>query len=303
MGGLRGVYSSRWFIFLLVAGVVLVWSAAFRLPDDNLHVVACDVGQGDAILIWLESTQVLVDGGPNSRVIECLSEFVPFWDRKIEVVVLTHPQDDHMSGLVEVFERFEVEHLVMSGVMNKTESFEDFREAVSEEDVRIDIVKRGDELKVGSMVFKVLWPRERLGDVSFWESFDSAKILGSASESRDVNKSSVVLELVYGAFEVLLTGDIGLEVERALVAEGVLNDVDVLKVAHHGSKYSSSSEFLREIEPELAVISVSSRNSYGHPTSDSLMRLDEVGAKVLRTDELGDVEIVSDGERYWVEKK
>lgn len=302
MGGLRGVYSSRWFIFLLVAGVVLVWSAAFWLPDDKLHVVACDVGQGDAILIWLKSTQVLVDGGPNPRVIECLSEFVPFWDRKIEVVVLTHPQDDHMSGLVEVFERFDVEHLVMSGVMNKTESFEDFREAVSEEDVMIDIVKRGDELKVGSMVFKVLWPRERLGDVSFWESFDSAKILGSASETRDVNKSSVVLELVYGAFEVLLTGDIGLEVERALVAERVLNDVDVLKVAHHGSKYSSSSEFLREIDPELAVISVSSRNSYGHPTSDSLMRLDEVGARVLRTDEEGDVEIVSDGEGYWVEE-
>lgn len=289
-----------WAVVGLVVTVVLVWVAVGSLPDDNLRLVACDVGQGDAILVQWKARQVLVDGGPSSRVLDCLSRYVPFWDRTIEVVVLTHAQDDHMNGLVEVLERYEVENILLSGALGEAKSFGEFREAVVEEAAKVRLVKQGDLVRIGPLLLEVKWPKTSYGSEIVWESLSDDNVLGVNAFSGDLNKTSVVLELSFGSFEALLTGDIGQAEERALVGEGLLSGVEVLKVAHHGSKYSSSSEFLREISPDLALISVGGRNSYGHPTSDTLMGLDTVGAKVLRTDEVGDVEIVSDGKNFWV---
>jgi len=248
----------------------------------------------------MQSTQVLVDGGPDDRVIDCLSEHMPFWDREVEVLVLSHPQADHMNGLVKVLQRYKISEVVVSGATSQTEDFSAFRTAVLDEGATLHFARKGDEIRLASLSLLVLWPREPLGSVSLWqkENIDTT-VLGVGTAVGNVNEESVVLLAKYGDFRALLVGDIGMKTEQALLGEGVLERVDVLKVAHHGSKYASSSDFLSAIQPQFAIISVGAKNRYGHPASDTLIRLDRVGVDILRTDELGDVEIITDGKEIW----
>ena len=241
--------------------VGLVWVLT-QMPDRNLHVVFCDVGQGDAVLIIKGSFQMVVDGGPSrERLLACLGRNLPFWDRKIEVVVNTHPQKDHLEGLLELKMRYKL----------------GFNNLPSGE---VSLVK-GDMIRVGSLQFDVLWPEDNV-----------------KGPTLDINEVSVVGVLRYGRFKVMLTGDVGEEQEKKIKPE----DVDVLKVAHHGSRYSSSSEFIEKVDPEVAVIQVG-KNTFGHPTKETLSKLEQVGARIFRTDLDGEVEIVSDGKKYWIDKR
>ena len=264
-------------------GLVLGWVA--YSPDNNVHVIACDVGQGDGILIQQAQTQILIDGGPDEAVLSCLSRHMPFWDREVELVVLTNGDADHVTGLIEVVKRYQVGKLVTNDLIKDTDRFRLFEEVVQERGVEKYAPKVGDQIKVGDLRFDVLWPNEA--------------VLGSSTmySANKGNEQSVVVKLSYGEFDVLLTGDIGEETEDKLMG---LSEVEVLKVGHHGSRYSSSSEFLERVSPQVAVISAGEKNNYGHPAPDALQRLEAVGAQILRTDELGDVEIVSDGQRYWI---
>lgn len=274
----------------------LIWAAVFYFPDNNLHLVFCNVGQGDAILVSKGFNQVLIDGGPDERVLECLSDNLPFWDRTIEMVVLTHPQADHLTGLISVLERYNVGHFVVNNIVNDTERFWRFREALIEEGTEIYNPKVGDKIKIANMSFTVLWPQEKLGNPLVWKREAREKVLGASAYSGDFNETSVVLYLQFGNFCALLTGDIGQDTEAQLDRVG---PCQVLKVAHHGSKYSTSAEFLKKTQPDLAVISVG-KNRFGHPTREVLDRLTSAGAKILRTDQKGEIEIVSDGRGYRV---
>lgn len=233
-------------IFLLLTWVV------GQAPDGKLHVIFCDVGQGDASLIVKGDFQMLIDTGPkNGGVAACLARHMPFWDQQIEVFVNSHPQADHIGALAEVEGRYRIGKKWLTGVA-------------------------GDRIRYGDLGFDILWPAE------------SSRVLGA---STDPNQLSVVVNLVYGEFSALFTGDLGEAEERALARDGLLRQIDVLKVAHHGSKYSSSAEFLSAVRPKLAVISVG-RNNYGHPTGEALERLKAVGARIWRTDKQGELEIV-----------
>ncbi|MFZ2202017.1 MAG: MBL fold metallo-hydrolase [Microgenomates group bacterium] len=239
--------------FLLLAWVV------GQMPDGKLHLIFCDVGQGDAGLIIKGDFQMLIDTGPkNGGVLACLSSHVPFWDHQIEVLVNSHPQADHIGALAEVEGRYRIGKKWLTGVT-------------------------GDRIRYGSLSFDVLWPTA------------GGRVLGA---STDLNQLSVVVEINYGKFRALFTGDLGEEEELALEETGVLKRLDVLKVAHHGSKYSSAAEFLSAVRPKLAVISVG-RNNYGHPTSEALERLKAVGSRIWRTDKQGELEIVTDGRSLW----
>ena len=281
--------------------MALVFSFVFSRPDSTVHVIACDVGQGDAILITQGESQVLIDGGPNDAVLSCLGGNIALWDRKIELVVLTNADADHMTGLIEVLKRYEVEKLVTNHLVKDTARFKAFREAVQESGVSVYAPQKGDSIRVGELYFDVLWPATKLGDAKVWNEEVSEAVLGANtySQSRG-NEQSVVLQLSFGEFDVLLTGDIGEVTEKILLGDGVLEDVEVLKVGHHGSKYSSGEGFLNAIQPELALISVG-KNRYGHPTQEALERLEDIGMQILRTDEVGNIEIVSDGRRFWIE--
>ena len=273
----------------LVGLVALVIGIVWQWPDGNVHMVACDVGQGDGILIWKGSVQAVVDGGPDNKIIDCLSRFVPFWDRTIELVVLTHPEADHMTGLVQVLDRYRVNQLVTGNVAKDTQVFRMFKEKVVENQVPVHIAVAGEQIRVNGLEFRVVNPQR----------IEDERVLGARLMDEGINEVSVVVKLEYGKFGALLTGDIGSDTERVLLNSGANLLSNVLKVGHHGSRFSSSEEFLEAVKPAVALVSVG-KNRYGHPTSEALERLKSVGARILRTDEEGDIEIISDGQRMWV---
>ncbi len=265
-------------LFWLSLLLVLLWSFIFSLPDNKLHLVFCDVGQGDAILISYHQTQVLIDGGPDNKILECLSKKMPFWDKQIEIVILTHPEQDHFGGLIDVFERYSVRYFVSNGLRKSSASFTGLEQSRKDKKVLSLTIKAGDKIKFSSLQFLFLWPEK-----------DYLK-------NDNLNDSSVVLKLIYGDFEALLPGDISEKVEKLLDLPA--GGLEILKVAHHGSKFSTSEEFLGKIKPKLAVISVG-KNRFGHPTPEVLERLNQVGARTLRTDRQGDIEIVSNGWEWY----
>ncbi len=247
----------------MVVSVLLgiwVWQ---QWPDERLRVIFCDVGQGDASLIVLGSFQALVDTGANeNRVAECIGRSIPFWDRTIEVIFLSHSDNDHVGALPGIRKRYATGRMV-------------------------DKASRGEIVRYGSLYFDVLKGSELMVE----------KIMSGSSES---NESTMVVRLTYGDFSVLYTGDIDTATELALVGRSLLTKTTVLKVSHHGSKNGTAKEFLEKVMPQLAVISVAAKNSYGHPTSDTLMRLEMVGAKILRTDRVGTISMETDGKELKV---
>jgi len=267
----------------LVLLIGLLWAAILRQPDEQLHLVFCDVGEGDAILLYRGSIQILIDGGPNQAVLTCLSRHLPFWDREIEMLVSTHPDADHITGLVDVIERYDVKQFVLNAVGKDSGVYQEFKEAVLAEGSPVYFPEEGDEISLESIKLAVLWP------------LSQEKVLGATTMAGEVNETSVAFQLSYGDFDVLLPGDISSQVESRLALE----DVEVLKVAHHGSRYSTSELLLKKSLPELAIISVG-KNSFGHPTKEVLEKLKELGIEMMRTDEKGEIEIVSDGKTWGI---
>ena len=287
---LKYIYGSLALIVALVLGAVLVY------PDQDLHLIFCDVGQGDAILITQGTTQVLIDGGPNQKVLSCLANHLPFWDRTIEMIILTHPDNDHLGGLPDVIERYNVTQLISHGLINNTAIFWAFREKVLEKNIPVFLPRTGDKVQLAGIVLKVLFPQEKMGDELVWQKEVDTQVLGTHLYPENTNEASIVTLLSYGDFDVLLPGDIGSQNEGVIEAD---KEIEVLKVAHHGSKYSTSEEFLEQIKPKLAIISVG-KNSFGHPTSEVLGRLRDLGVEILRTDINGEIEVVSDGKTWGV---
>jgi competence protein ComEC len=243
-------------------------------------VIFFDVGQGDAILIQTpRGGKVLIDGGPSPRtLVASLGRRLPFWDRKIDLVVLTHPEEDHLSGLIPILERYSVGKVLQSPQEHSTSLYAKWLELIEERSIPLYIASSGMEIKLEEgLKLSVLHPeRELMG--------------GTGS---DMNNNSVVLRLSYGEVSFLLTGDIEVEAEAAIMARGMDLTSTVLKAPHHGSETSLSSAFLEAVNPRLVVISCEVV-----PSSRVLNRLS--GREVFRTDESGTIELITDGERIWV---
>jgi len=265
-----------------------------KLPDNNLHLIFCDVGQGDAVVARYKNNQVLIDGGPLSeagKLLKCLDGQMAFWDRTLEAVVNTHPDEDHFGGLTEILKRYKVKMLLVNGEDNPDSPlFADFEKLISEQKVYSKIASAGVALKVGRLYFDILSPES--------EGENSQNLLQNKVSGNDNNKNSLVTHLQFGDFDALLTGDLPAEEEQVLVWRKILFPVEVLKLAHHGSKASTSDEILAATKPQLAIISVGKENRFGHPGKEVLEKLNLNGIKFLRTDEAGDVEIVSDGKGW-----
>ena len=254
--------------------------------DGLLKIYFFDVGQGDAIFIEAPNgNQVLVDGGPDNAVVQKLGETMPFYDKDIDMVVLTHSDADHITGLIEVLERYDVEKIAYSNIIRRSALYNAWQEAVAEEGADIIDPVAGKIIDLGNgATLTILHPTESL--------------IGKVLEK--TNNYSVVLMLKYGESEILLTGDIEAKAERQIILSGANLDADILKVAHHGSKTSTIEEFLYEVSPQVAVIQVGAKNRYGHPTQEVLNRLENFGMKLYRTDVDGGVKVVSDGVNYLV---
>jgi len=261
----------------------LVWFQIFGVAAaQNLEIYFLDVGQGDGSLVVLpEGAQVLIDGGPpGGGVLEELGRVLERGDRYIDLVVVSHPQLDHFGGLVEVLRRYEVGVFVWNGIEGTSAAFEDLEKSIRENGAKEVILTAGDKIVQGESEIKVLSPDRK------------------ALAATDLNDTSLVLELKSKNSRTLFTGDIGAAVEAGMPA----SDVDILKVAHHGSKFSTSANFLEAVRPEAAVIEVG-RNSYGHPTSRVLEDLGNIGAKAFRTDSDGTIRFEIDGHRIRIFKK
>jgi len=272
----------KFLIFIFVLLVVLPWFVLFSWPNQRLHFIACNVGQGDAILITKGSNQVLIDGGPNNKVLSCLSENMPFWDRTIDLIILTHPEHDHMAGLMEVLKSYEVKNVLWTGVVRDNAEYKEWLDLIGQEGAKIEIAKSGQKVRAGDVCFNVLYPLESL----------------EGQEIKNTNNTSIVGRLTFGNNSFLFTGDALKSVEKKLIDEKAELNSDVLKVGHHGSKTSSGDDFIREVSPEVAVIQVGRDNHYGHPHQETLETFKKYDIKVLRTDIDGDIKIVSDGENY-----
>ncbi|MBN2098897.1 MAG: DNA internalization-related competence protein ComEC/Rec2 [Dehalococcoidia bacterium] len=270
----------------LVVCASMVWVAVSVLPDTKLTVSVLDVGQGDSILIKTPAgQQILIDGGPSpDTVCQQLGKRMPFWDKSLDMLVLTHSDDDHLVGLMGVLRRYKVSHVLESGY-GEGPIYREWLTGVEEKEISWSIARAGQEIDLGEgIVLQVIYPHEDL-----LEGTDSKP-----------NSNSVVLRLVWNEISFLLTGDADDAAEQEMLYGGVLRGLDctVLKVGHHGSKYSTTPEFLDAVDPQVAVISVGEGNTFGHPSDELLARLN--GVEVYRTDECGTITFSTDGKRLWV---
>jgi competence protein ComEC len=242
----------------------------------ELKVIFFDVGQGDAALIEQGSKQILIDGGPDGKkVMEKLGEYVPFWDRNIEVVIATHPDEDHISGLTDVMENYNVGEVIDNDVNSDTQIYKKFKDTIQQKGIGEIEGKSGMDINIGENIkMKILSP-------------DGTQ---DKNNPKDTNLSSIVAKLTYGDKSFLFTGDFPTEGEPMLISKNLDLHSEILKVAHHGSKYATSDEFLSAVKPEEAVISVGKNNRYGHPAQEVLDRLTSHKIKIIRTDEKGDIE-------------
>ncbi|OQY25798.1 MAG: DNA internalization-related competence protein ComEC/Rec2 [Anaerolineaceae bacterium 4572_32.1] len=283
---LRQRLPTKVLVSALIIITVVVWGIGLTLPDGKLHLVFLDVGQGDAIFIESPTgQQILIDGGPDPTVLLArLGEQMPFWDRTLDIVILTHPDADHLTGLVSVLERYRVGHVFESGYTSDSPTYVRWQELLQEKQITVLNAQRGKEATLdGGLALTILHPGSTL-------------LTGTEADS---NNNSIVIRLVMGEFSALLTGDIESEVERELLRSGQALDSTVLKAPHHGADTSSTSAFIQAVNPQVVVISVGQDNHFGHPAPQVLERL--AGYSVLRTDERGSIEILSDGQNLWIE--
>lgn len=259
---------------LLVSLDIFVWrTIILSKSSDNLEIYFFDVGQGDSELVVLPGgVQVLIDGGKGNQAVQELTSVLPFFDRYLDLVVLSHPETDHFLGLVDVLKNYQVGTFIYNGRQGVADSWPVLIESLKDKKIPAVTLAVGDRICYRESCFNVLSP--------------TADFL----KSKKTNDSCLVLDLSAAGTRALFAGDIGEKVENFLIRNYDLK-VDILKVGHHGSKYSSSQNFLAKTSPQIAGIEVG-KNSYGHPTPETLARLASVGAQIYRTDNNGTVKIV-----------
>jgi beta-lactamase superfamily II metal-dependent hydrolase len=270
------------FSFIIFACVVVI---VFSVTPRKLRITFLDIGQGDSILIQTPSGhEMLIDGGASNIVLERLNEQMNYFDRDIDVMVATHGDADHVTGLIPVLEKYAVNVLVISGMKSDTAVFADLDTKMEEEGANIHVARRGDV-------------------IDFQDGVTAAILHPRAGETfKETNSASVSLVIVYGEQTFLLTGDLPIAYEASLVSSGRLpKKITVYKAGHHGSKTSSGEQLLSYIKPEYVVISAGRDNKYGHPNPEALGRLQKYSKEILSTIDHGTITFMSDGRNMEVE--
>lgn len=245
--------------------------------NENFSVSFIDVGQADSVLIRNGNYNMLIDAGNNEDGEKLVNYFKSLGIEEFTYVFATHPHEDHIGGMDDIINNFKIDNYYMSNKLSTTKTFMDVLDALDGRNLKYMVPNKGDTLKLGDANIKVIYP----GD-----------------DKSNINDSSIVLKVTYGKNSFLLTGDATSNVERKIYNEDIKSDV--LKVAHHGSSYSSTDVFLDKVKPYYAVISVGKNNIYNHPSNKTLEKLNKRNIKVYRTDLDGTIVFISDGDNLSV---
>ncbi len=268
---------------------ILAWLVVYQLKGVHfLQVNFFNVGQGDSIFITTpQRHQILIDGGPSSIILEKLGREMPFWDRTIDLIILTHPHNDHLKGLIDVLKKYRIEKILWTGVFYDSLLFKEWQKTITKSGAQIYIAQAGQKIIGGETVFEILYPFEYFKE----------------KEVDNLDDLSIAAKLIFKENSFLFTGDAPKETELVLVNKlGKILKSDVLKVAHHGSNKSNAEEFIKKVLPTIAVISVGKNNRYGHPHQEVLDILERYGINILRTDRDGDIKIISNGKNLIIKK-
>lgn len=264
------------FLALVVAVIFSIISFYWFAKYNRSLVVFCDVGQGDAAYIRLkEGLDILVDAGPNKKVLDCLGKYMPFYDRSLEILFISHTQKDHYGGVAWLQDRYSIKNLFLSPSGFLPPRLSKIIHLLKEKGATIRYVFSGDRIVLGTSILTFLWPE--------------AEHTKASKYNRDPNNGSQIFLFKNNSIKILFTGD-----ATPLVLDSLLNQdllkVDVLKVPHHGSTNGLTEKFLNLADPKTTVISVGKNNSYGHPSRNVLEMIRKNGASILRTDEIGDIQ-------------
>ncbi|MDP2684652.1 MAG: MBL fold metallo-hydrolase [bacterium] len=261
-------------IFIMALGLLIF---LFNRTESNqeLEITFFDVGQGDSIFIQTPShQQILIDGGPDTSVVSKIGERLEFYDHHLDLVVLTHPHADHIMGLIEVLKRYEVDYVMYNDLDVDYDYYQEWEKIILENGITVLNPVEHSQIDFGEVGFKVIYPFENL-----------------ESDLEDINDSSIVLKMEYQDFSTLFTGDATVEVEEEIIQHGDNIQSNILKVGHHGSKYSSSFDWLEKVNAEYAIIQVGEYNKFNHPHKITIYKLTGLGMEILRNDEMGDITI------------
>lgn len=272
-----------YFLAGLFVATGFIWYGVFREDRQGVLTIAfLDIGQGDAIYIEAPNgNQMLIDGGPPKTVLSALRKVMPFYDRSIDMLMVTNPDKDHMGGFIDVLNSFKVTQVVEPGTKSPTATYAELEKTIAQKNAKEIFVHRG----------QTIWLDKKHG-VGFHVLFPDRDVSGMAT-----NDGSIVGQLIYGNTRIMFTGDSPSKIEHYLVSlDGAKLKSDVLKVGHHGSRTSTSAEFAGSVAPTYAMISDGLNNKYGHPHKETLETLQKFGVKIFRTDQMGTIVMKTDGE-------
>ncbi len=273
-------------LFIAIIGYILTMYSNYLNPsqanetsDQNivttdLKVYFFDVGQADSILITNNGHNMLIDAGNNEdgpKLVKYIKEDLGITE--FDYLIGTHPHEDHIGGLDEIINNFDIKKIYLPDITTTTKTFEDVLDAISSKELTITIPKIGETFKLGEADFTVLY---------------------TGTNSSDLNSTSIITKMIFGKYSYLFTGDTTSDIEKTILDQNI--DIDVLKVAHHGSKYSSSLEFLKKTTPSYAIISVGKNNSYNHPSSETINNLKKYTNNIYLTSEVGTILLTSNGQ-------
>ena len=270
-----GPVSKAGFLAAFIVSVLFALASLVYDVKNDSFVVFCDVGQGDASYIHLQpDIDILIDAGKGSSVLSCLGKNMSVSDRVIELAFITHLQNDHYGGFLQIPLRYKIKQLYLSNLKASSEEISLLLTLLKDKNTEVDILLAGDLLTVQTAVFEMLWPTE--------------DYIQASTKKSDPNDGSQVMKFSYNDRTILFTGDATPKSLKMLTQQAI-SKIEILKVPHHGSKNGLIAEFLSLADPTFSVISVGKKNSYGHPSPEVVEMLTDSGAEILRTDELGDI--------------
>jgi len=264
----------------------------------NLKVFYFDVGQGDAeLIITPNGKTILIDGGPDDKILSKLGATLPIGQKKIDTIILTHPHADHLEGLIPVLRRYEVGEIYYTGALHTTNDFITWLKIIKEKQITMHLVNKQTVVDYErDLKLNFFWPNKDLSSATKIDASDNNKNPEYQKNNSSLNNTSIVFKMVYKNTSFLFVGDAEIPVEEEFLKQIIDLKADALKVGHHGSHSSTSEEFLTKVAPKIAVISVGKNNDYDHPHLRTIRRLERHGVMIYRTDTDGDVKLESDGE-------